>query len=69
MSKEDGKEGNVYVVEPIELSSESDPSELEDMDDLDEIKTDALDIQELDRLIETTKQSIMVIKWRTGENV
>lgn len=28
MSKEEAKEGNVYVVEPIEISSESDPSEL-----------------------------------------
>jgi hypothetical protein len=64
MSKEEAKEGNVYVVEPIEISSESDPSELEDMDDLDEIKADALDIDELDKLIETTKASKLATQHR-----
>lgn len=46
--------------EQVELSSESDPEDL-DLDLLNEIRVDANDIDELDRLISTTKNQFCTL--------
>ncbi|CAD8122952.1 unnamed protein product [Paramecium sonneborni] len=38
MSKAEDSSNNFFVIEPIEMSSESEPEELEDLDDLNDIK-------------------------------
>lgn len=43
--------------EQVELSSESDPEDL-DLDQLNDIRVDENDLAEIDRLISTTKQGL-----------
>ena len=38
MSVNEEKEGDFYVVEPVELTSESEPEEVVDIEELDEIR-------------------------------
>lgn len=49
------KEGGFYVVEAVDISSESEPEELEDLDELEDIKIDEEELNDLDKLIATTK--------------
>lgn len=37
---DENKEGGFYVVEAVDISSESDPDEIDDVDDIEEIKVD-----------------------------
>lgn len=49
------KEGNVYVVEQVEISSDSDTEELlEDIADLDDLQNSLEDIAHLDGLMRST---------------
>ena len=51
----DEADGNVYLVEQVEISSESEGSELlEDVHDLDDIEDSINDINELDKLMQST---------------
>ncbi len=50
-----GKEGNVYVVEQVEISSDSDTEELlEDIADLDDLQNSLKNIAHLDGLMRST---------------
>ncbi len=49
------QDANIYVVEQVEVSSDSDlSSEVDDVYDLDEINDSINDINELDRLLNST---------------
>jgi len=49
------QDANIYVVEQVEVSSDSDlSSEVDDVYDLDEINNSINDINELDRLLNST---------------
>ena len=56
MSKPEEKEGGFYVVEAVELSSESEAQEDVDIDDADDIKVDDDEINDLDTLIANTRK-------------
>jgi hypothetical protein len=43
------------VVEAVDISSESDPDEIDDTDDIEEIKVDDQELNDLDKLIAATK--------------
>lgn len=66
---DDNKEGGFYVVEglnyfstflAVDISSESEPEELDDLEDLEDIKVDDQELNDLDKLIATTKSIISV---------
>ena len=57
MSKlQEEKEGGFYVVEPVDISSESEPNEDVDIEDTDDIKVDDEEINDLDKLIANTRK-------------
>lgn len=54
---------NVYMVEQVEISSESDDSELlEDINDLDHIADSLNDINELDKLMASTLRKSQTVE-------
>ena len=53
--KKENPEGGFYVVEAVELSSESEPVDIEDVSDIEDIRVDDSDIKDLDKLIAATK--------------
>jgi hypothetical protein len=64
MSKADeNKEGGFYVVEAVDISSESDPDEIDDVDDIEEIKVDDQELNDLDKLIAATKSKDLRLKF------
>jgi len=58
----------IYIFEAVEISSESDPEELDDLDDLEDIQVDDEELLDLDRLIQTTKstRNIFMYVYRGG---
>jgi hypothetical protein len=62
MSEEE-RDANVYMVEQVELSSESSASELlEDVHELDEITDSISDINELEKLMSSTLRKSQVVE-------
>lgn len=56
------KEGNIYMVEQVELSSDSDTEELlEDVHDLEDLQNSLDDIDQLEGLMRSTLRSSMVV--------
>lgn len=51
------KDDGVYVIQEISISEESEPEEMNEIDSFDENQTDALDIENLDRLMIATAKS------------
>lgn len=57
------RDANVYMVEQVELSSESSASELlEDVHELDEITDSINDINELEKLMSSTLRKSQVVE-------
>lgn len=65
------KDANVYVVEQVEISSDSDTDELlQEINDLDDIQNSFEDIQELDGLMRSTlKKTQQVNNQQSPKNV
>lgn len=55
------KEGEFYVMEAVELSSESEPEELDGISELDDIRVDDKDIDDLDKLIAITRKEEIIV--------
>lgn len=50
------------MVEPVEISSESEPEDLQDISELDDMKADDSDIQDIYKLIAATKKEELQIQ-------
>ncbi|EAR99424.2 flagellar WD-repeat protein PF20 (macronuclear) [Tetrahymena thermophila SB210] len=54
------KEGEFYVMEAVELTSESEPEDLDGLSEIDDMKVDDEDINDLDKLVATTRKEVIV---------
>ena len=53
------KVGCLGYVLAVDISSESEPADLDDLDDLEDIKVDDQELNDLDKLIATTKSTFL----------
>lgn len=51
-----GKEGGFYVVEAVDVSSESEIEEIDDISEIQDVKVNEQQIEDLDKLIAATRK-------------
>ncbi|CAD8213124.1 unnamed protein product [Paramecium octaurelia] len=69
MNKPDDSANQFFVIEQIEMSSESEPEDLEDLDDLNDIKHEEDNLNDLDKIINDVKKDDYIPKAQTNERV